>query len=391
MRNFFRSTIGRLLMSIVVGIVVGYGVMTLPEGIGAVFVQAFLVTRQVTSQIILFLVPMIIMGCVAPSITGFSGNVTRLLFFTIAIAYLSTICAALMSMGVGYLTVPLFSFETGGAMTALPTPIISLKFPTMDTMSALLLAILLGLGTVWIGSQRFKVMLEDFRDMVLEMVQRVMVPILPFFIGTNFALLVVEGKLAMLSVYLPAVAIIICMHWVWIGVTYAVATLYSGRSGWRVARTYPPAYFTALGTMSSAATLPVALSGIKKATEVDAKTSDFAIPLFCNIHLCGSIITEIFLVLTTYYTFFHTMPDPVAMVVFAILASVIAIGSPGVPGGINMSCIGLVYSIVLGAEDQSFFAIMTAIYAVQDGFGTGCNVTCDGALTMITDRYLKGR
>ena len=391
MKGFLGTTVGRLLLSIVVGVVVGYVVMALPEGIGAVFVQTFLVTRQLTSQIILFLVPMIIMGCVAPSITGFSGNVTKLLFFTIGIAYLSTICAALMSMGVGYLMVPWFSFETGGSMTVLPSPIISLKFPTMDTMSALLLAILLGLGTVWIGSQRFKSLLEDFRDMVLEMVQKVMVPILPFFIGTNFALLVVEGKLAMLGVYLPAVAIIICMHWVWMVVTYAVATLYSGRSGWNVARTYPPAYFTALGTMSSAATLPVALNGIKKASEVDGKTSDFAIPLFCNIHLCGSIITEIFLVLTTYYTFFHTMPDAVSMVVFAVLASVIAIGSPGVPGGINMSCIGLVYSIVLGAEDQSFFAIMTAIYAVQDGFGTGCNVTCDGALTMITDRYLKGK
>ena len=389
MKKFLSSTIARLLIAIVIGIIVGFLCLLLPESVMQIPVQIFLVTKQVTSQIILFIVPLIIIGCVAPSITSFSGNVTRLLFFTVGLAYMSSILAAMMAMGVGYLTVPLFNFGEGSDFSALPDPIISLTFPTMDTMSALLFAILIGLGTVWIKSSRYKVALEEFRDMVLSIVQFVMVPILPLFIGSNFALLAIEGKLAMLSVYLPAVLLIISMQLVWIVVLYVIASIYTKRNGLKVVKYYPNAYFTAIGTMSSAATLPVALHGIKKSDQVDPKTSDFAIPLYCNIHLCGSVITEIFLVLTTYYTFFHQMPSPLSIVIFAILACIIAIGSPGVPGGINMSCIGLVYSIVIGHEDQSFFAIMTAIYAIQDGFGTACNVTCDGALTMMTDHFLK--
>ena len=389
MKKFLSSTIARLLIAIVIGIIVGFLCLLLPESVMQIPVQIFLVTKQVTSQIILFIVPLIIIGCVAPSITSFSGNVTRLLFFTVGLAYMSSILAAMMAMGVGYLTVPLFNFGDGSDFSALPDPIISLTFPTMDTMSALLFAILIGLGTVWIKSSRYKVALEEFRDMVLSIVQFVMVPILPLFIGSNFALLAIEGKLAMLSVYLPAVLLIISMQLVWIVVLYVIASIYTKRNGLKVVKYYPNAYFTAIGTMSSAATLPVALHGIKKSDQVDPKTSDFAIPLYCNIHLCGSVITEIFLVLTTYYTFFHQMPSPLSIVIFAILACIIAIGSPGVPGGINMSCIGLVYSIVIGHEDQSFFAIMTAIYAIQDGFGTACNVTCDGALTMMTDHFLK--
>ena len=390
MKKFLSSTIFRLLIAIVIGIILGFVCLLVPGGYQEIPVQIFLITKQVTSQIILFIVPLIIIGCVAPSITGFSGNVTKLLFFTIAIAYISSILAATFSIIVGYSTVPLFNFAAGhAAQSALPKPLIELAFPTMDTMSALLFAILIGLGTIWIGSQRFKNALHDFQDMVMSIVQHVLVPILPLFIGSNFALLAIEGKLSMLQVYLPAVLIIISMQLIWIVLIYLFASFYSRENGWSVLKTYPPAYFTAIGTMSSAATLPVALECIQKAKCLDPKTSGFAIPLFSNIHLCGAVITEMFLVLTTYYTFFGHMPDTVSMAIFAILVCVIAIGSPGVPGGINMSCIGLVYSLILGHEDQSFFAIMTAIYAVQDGFGTACNVTCDGALTMMTDRFLK--
>lgn len=389
MQSFFSSTIFKLLAAIAAGIAFGYLVRGIPASCGDIFVQALLVTKQVTSQIILFIVPLIIVGCVSPSITSFGGNVTRLLFFTIGIAYLSSILAAAMSMAVGYAAVPQFSFGTAPEVSRLPEAIIQLRFPTMDTMSALLLAILVGLGTVWIGSARFTSALEEFRDMVLAIVRNVLVPVLPLFIGANFALLAIEGKLSMLKVYLPAVAIIIGMQLLWIAATYVAASIYSRKNGWKVLKTYPQAYFTAVGTMSSAATLPVALGCIKRTDEVEAKTSDFALPLFCNIHLCGSVIAEIFLVLTTYHTFFGVMPEVLPMTIFAVLACVIAIGSPGVPGGINMSCIGLVYSVVIGHEDQSFFAIMTAIFAIQDGFGTACNVTCDGALTMITEKFLK--
>ena len=389
MKKFFSSTIARLLVAIVIGIILGFAVAALPDSVIEIPVQILLITKQIASQIIIFIVPMIIFGCVAPSITSFSGNVTKLLFFTIAIAYLSSIFAAAVALVVGYNVVPLFSFGTEMDIRELPEAIISLSFPTMDTMSALLLSILIGLGTIWCGSQRFKNALDDFQAIVLKVVQNVLVPILPLFIGSNFALLAIEGKLSMLKVYFPAVLIIISLQLLWMVVIYIVATIYSKKNGWKVIKVYPQAYFTAIGTMSSAATLPVALQCIKKTDQVDQKTADFALPLFCNIHLCGSVMTEMFLVLTTYYTFFGCLPTVVQITIFAVLACVIAIGSPGVPGGINMSCIGLVYTIVIGHEDPLFFAIMTAIYAIQDGFGTGCNVVCDGALTMMTDKFLK--
>lgn len=137
----------------------------------------------------------------------------------------------------------------------------------------------------------------------------------------------------------------------------------------------------------------LAFDCIKKSKIVSQETADFALPMFCNIHLCGSVISELFLVVTTYYFFFHQLPDVGSLILLAVLVCIIAIGSPGVPGGINMSCSSLVMSIVLATKapemGDQFFAVMTAIYTIQDGFGTACNITCDGALTLITETYLK--
>ncbi|MCF0166766.1 MAG: cation:dicarboxylase symporter family transporter [Bacteroidales bacterium] len=388
-KGFFQSTIAKLLISIVIGVGLGYLMMLIPQRYVSIPLQFFMIAKDLTSQIILFIVPFIIIGCVAPSITGFSGNVGKLLGFTIFIAFTSSLLAALMAMGVGYAIVPFFKYGSATQLVELPKAVISLSFPTMDTLSALLLAFLLGLGTVWIGSEGFKKGLEDFQALILKVVSNVMVPILPLFIGSNFALLAYSGRLAMMKVYLPAILAIITMQLVWIVLCYLIASAYTGKNGFKVARLYPKPYFTAVGTMSSAATLPVALECVSKSELIDKKTTNFALPLFCNIHLCGSVITEIFLVLTTYYTFFGTFPSLSSMLIFLVLVCVIAIGSPGVPGGINMSCIGLVYSLLIGHEDTSFFAVMTAIYAIQDGFGTACNVTCDGALTLMTDKFCK--
>lgn len=392
--RLINSTAGRLAIAIIVGVASGFATSATAGLLKVIIVQTLLVVRQITSQIIFFMVPLIIIGCVAPSITSFKGNATRLLFMTIGIAYLSSILAAMMSIGVSYATVPHFQIAEPQAVAyILPKVIFPLQIPTMDTMSALLLAILIGLGTVWISSERFASGLKDLQALVLTVVKRVLVPILPLFVGASFALLAVEGKLNQMVVFLPAIIIIVCCQFLWIVLVYGVATLYSKKNGWEVLRHYPQAYFTALGSMSSAATLPVALDCIKKSKNVSEETSDFALPMFCNIHLCGSIISELFLVVTTYYFFFHQLPEVGSIMLLAVLVCVIAIGSPGVPGGINMSCSSLVMSIVLAAQapemGDQFFAIMTAIYTIQDGFGTACNITCDGALTLITDTYLK--
>lgn len=392
--KLINSTAGRLAIAIIVGAALGFATTMLSGLLKAIIVQSLLVIKQITSQIIFFMVPLIIIGCVAPSITSFKGNATKLLFMTIGVAYLSSILAAMMSIGVSYATVPHFQIaEPHAATYVLPKVIFPLQIPTMDTMSALLLAILIGLGTVWISSERFASGLKDLQSLVLTVVKRILVPILPLFVGASFALLAVEGKLNQMVVFLPAIIIIVCCQFLWIALVYGVAALYSKKKSMEVLRHYPQAYFTALGSMSSAATLPVALDCIKKSKYVSEETSGFALPMFCNIHLCGSVISELFLVVTTYYFFFHQLPEVGSMMLLAVLVCIIAIGSPGVPGGINMSCSALVMSIVLAANapemGDQFFAVMTAIYTIQDGFGTACNITCDGALTLITETYLK--
>ena len=394
LKELFQSTAIRLAIAIVAGVVLGFGVAPLTGIYKTIPVQVLLVTKQVTSQMIFFMVPLIIVGCVAPSITSFKGNATRLLFMTIGVAYLSSFLAAMMSVGVSFAAVPHFQIAAPTATSyVLPKVIFPLQIPTMDTMSALLLAILIGLGTVWINSERFASGLKEVQTMVLTVVRRVLVPILPLFVGASFALLAVEGKLNQMVVFLPAIIIIVCCQFLWIALVYGVAALYSKKSSWEVLRHYPQAYFTALGSMSSAATLPVALECIKKSKNVSEETADFALPMFCNIHLCGSVISELFLVVTTYYFFFHQLPELGSIILLAVLVCIIAIGSPGVPGGINMSCSSLVMTIVLAADapamGDQFFAVMTAIYTIQDGFGTACNITCDGALTLITETYLK--
>lgn len=393
-RHFIKSTAGRLAIAIVVGIALGFLVASMSGFVKTMIVQALLVTKQITSQIIFFMVPLIIIGCVAPSITSFKGNATKLLFMTIGIAYLSSILAAMLSIGVSYAAVPHLQIaEPPEVAYKLPKVFFPLRIFMMDTMSALLLAILIGLGTVWIHSERFASALKDVQTMVLTVVKRVLLPILPLFVGASFALLGIEGKLGQMTVFLPAILIIVCCQFLWIVLVYLVAKIYSKKNSWEVLRQYPQAYLTALGSMSSAATLPVALDCIKKSKNVSEETADFALPMFCNIHLCGSVISELFLVVTTYFFFFHQLPPIGSLVLLAVLVCIIAIGSPGVPGGINMTCSTLVLSIVVAPQGltqwDQFFAVMTAIYTIQDGFGTACNITCDGALTLITETYLK--
>lgn len=391
MKNLLKSTAFILVISILVGSIIGFAVRLLPDGAVIVAREILMSLKTVTGQVIFFMVPLLIIGCVTPSITQLSSNVTRLLVFTIVIAYLSSICAAFFSLGVSHYVVPLLDFGARQPVIELPKkPLVNLTFPTLDTMSALLLAIVLGLGIVWTRFKAAARAMEKFQEMILTIVKRILLPLLPVFVGCNFALLAYTGQISNMGIFLPVIAMIVACQLVWIAVMYIIAGLYTGKNGWQVLRYYPKAYFTALGSMSSAATLPIALECIAKSPIVKKETYDFTLPLFSNLHLCGSVIAEMALVTTTYYTFFHTLPPTISLVIFAIVACVIAIGSPGVPGGLNVACSTILGTIILnGADVETFIGVMTAIYTVQDGFGTACNVTTDGALTLITDKEIS--
>lgn len=391
MKKLLKSTAFVLIMAIVAGVLVGYGVKLLPADAITVVREALMAVKKATGQVIFFMVPLLIFACVTPSITRLSSNVTSLLVFTMVVAYLSSVGAAFFSLGVSQYFVPMFSFGAQAEVIELPKePLVNLCFPTMDTMSALLLAVLVGLGVVWTKYTAAANVLEKFQSMILLLVRKILLPLLPVFVGCNFALLAYTGQINNMGVFLPVIVMVVVCQLVWIAVMYMVASVYTGRNGWEVLRYYPKAYFTALGSMSSAATLPFAMECIAQSPIVKKETYDFTLPLFSNIHLCGSVIAEIALVTTTYYVLYGVMPSTLSLVIFSIVACVIAIGSPGVPGGLNVACSSIVGSIVLGGQDPgTFIGIMTAIYTVQDGFGTACNVTTDGALTLITDKKVS--
>ena len=184
-----------------------------------------------------------------------------------------------------------------------------------------------------------------------------------------------------------AVVVVLVGHFVWMAVLYAVAGAYSKKNPKEVFKHYGPAYITAVGTMSSAATLSVALQCAHKSSVLRKDMVDFGIPLFANIHLCGSVLTETFFVMIVHLILKGALPSVGTMILFCALLAIFAIGAPGVPGGTVMASLGIVTSVLgLGADGT---ALLLAIFAIQDSFGTACNVTGDGALTLILTGYAE--
>ena len=214
------------------------------------------------------------------------------------------------------------------------------------------------------------------------------IPILPFFIAGTFCGLAYEGSITkQLPVFLMVILIVMAGHYIWLAVLYGLAGAYSGSNPWEVVRHYGPAYLTAVGTMSSAATLAVALRCAKKSTVLRQDLVDFGIPLFANIHLCGSVLTEVFFVMTVSKVLYGKLPTLGTMVLFCFLLGIFAVGAPGVPGGTVMASLGLIISVLGFGNDGT--ALMLTIFALQDSFGTACNVTGDGALTLMLTGYAK--
>ncbi len=379
-KRFFSNTIVVLLLAVVVGILAGFFI---PEA----GMKGVLVVKQLCGQVIFFLVPLIIIAFVAPSIAALKGNVSRLILFAFALAYLSSVGAALFGMSVGYQFIPLLGIEpVEEPLRELPVTLFNLEIPpVMSVMSALLLSVFIGLGSIWIQSKEITGLLNAFRDLVLQLVNRILIPVLPVYVAANFCMLSYEGNISRLVVFLPVILVVILCHYVWLAFLYLLAALYSKKNSWQVLKYYGPAYMTALGTMSSAATLGVALECIEKSPVVDKKVSDFTIPLFANIHLCGSVLTEVFFVCVVSQLLYGQLPELSTLLLFIVLLGVFAVGAPGVPGGTVLASLGIVVS-VLGFDDAGT-AMLIAIFALQDSFGTACNITGDGALTLIVNAF----
>ncbi len=377
----------KLLIGIVVGIVCG---LFLPERAMTIVVTL----KYVLNQLIMFCVPLIVIGFIAPSITKMGSNATRMLVVAIIIAYVSTVLATLMSMAAGYLLVPHLPIATTMEdLKELPGVAFQLDIPQiMPVMSALVFSVLVGLAAVWTKAQTVIRLLDEFQEIVLCVVKRVVIPVLPFFIALTFCGLSYDGTITkQFPAFLLAIVIVMAGHYIWLAILYAAAGAYSGRSAIDVVKYYGPAYLTAVGTMSSAATLAVALDCARKSKSLRPDMVEFGIPLFANIHLCGSALTETFFVMIVSKVLFGRLPSPGAMVLFILLLGIFAIGAPGVPGGTVMASLGLITGILFTdpATSGDATALMLAIFALQDSFGTACNVTGDGALTLILTGYAE--
>ena len=347
--------------------------------------------KYILNQVIVFCVPLIIIGFIAPSITRLGNNASKMLGVAVSIAYISSIGAALFSMVAGYLIIPHLSIATEvEGLKELPEIVFQLDIPQiMPVMSALIFSLLLGLAATWTKARVITDVLEEFQQIVLSIVTKVVIPILPVFIAFTFCALSYEGTITkQLPVFIQVVVIVMIGHYIWMALLYAIGGAYSGKNPMDVIKNYGPAYITAVGTMSSAATLAVALRCAKKSQPpLRDDMVDFGIPLFANIHLCGSVLTEVFFVMTISKILYGYIPSTGTMLLFCALLGVFAIGAPGVPGGTVMASLGLITG-VLGFNETGT-ALMLTIFALQDSFGTACNVTGDGALTMILTGFAE--
>ena len=383
MKKLFGSLPFRLLLGIAVGIVCG---LFFGEGVMKVVVTL----KYIMGQLITFCVPLIIIGFIAPSITKLGSNASRLLGVAVTIAYISSIGAAFMSMIAGYGIVPLLSIDNSmEGLRELPGVVFQLDIPQiMPVMSALVISILLGLAVTWTKSQRFTELLGEFQNVVLAIVSKIVIPVLPFYIGTTFCSLSYEGMITrQLPAFLQIIIIVMVGHFIWMALLYFIAGAYSKKNPIEVVKHYGPAYITAVGTMSSAATLAVALECARKSSVLRKDMVSFGVPLFANIHLCGSVLTEVFFCMAVSKILFGELPALGTMILFCLLLGIFAIGAPGVPGGTVMASLGLITGVLMLGEDGG--ALMLAIFALQDSFGTACNVTGDGALTLFLTGYVE--
>lgn len=371
----------RILIAIVLGIAIGY---IAPMW----FAQIMATFNSIFSQFLGFMIPMIIIGFVAPAIADIGGRAGKLLVVTAAIAYAATFFAGILSYFTGSLSFPsLIGGEQGMALLG-DTPKISPFFniempPLMTVMTALVFAFMFGLGMAFVKGTALRRGFDEFRDIVSKTIDTAILPLLPIYIFGIFLNMTLEGQVGMiLKCFIKIIVIIFILHVFILVLQYCIAALFARKNPFTMLRTMLPAYFTALGTQSSAATIPVTLrQSIKMGVSEDI--AGFVIPLCATIHMSGSTLKIVACALAL--MIMHDQPHDLGLFCHFIgMLGITIIAAPGIPGGAIMASIGLLQSIL--GFDQQMVALMIALYIAMDSFGTACNVTGDGAIAAIIDR-----
>ena len=379
--------IAKLIIAVTLGIILG---STLPTSI----IRVFVTFSSIFSAFLGFTIPLIIVGFIVPGISQVSNNAGKLLGLSTGVAYISTIIAGTFAFLSAQAVLPsilanatLQSFKNPEDL--LLKPFIEFKMaPIFDVTTALIISFILGIGISATQSEGLKQGFSDFGEIIEKLLATVIIPLLPFYILGVFMNITASGEVfKILKIFAMVFVIIIIMHIAIIIIQYTVAGSINGKNPFKMLVNILPAYMTAIGTQSSAATIPVTLKSTKN-MGVDKNIANFTIPLFATIHLSGSTIT-----LTTCASAVFWLqngaafPSAAVMIKFILLLGVTMVAAPGVPGGGVMAALGLLQSVL--GFNEIMLSLMIALYITQDSFGTACNISGDGALSAIVDKLNK--
>ena len=384
MKKFRLGLLPSILIAIVLGIALG---RILPLGA----VRFFATFNALFSSFLQFLIPLIIIGLVTPAISDIGRGAGRLLLVTALLAYADTVFAGLLSYGTSVTFFPRLIGAGGGAEAlseaASIEPFFTLQIPPMvDVMSALVFSFTLGLGMAFFGSASLKTLFSEFKEIVVKTIEVVILPLLPVYIFGIFLGMTHTGQVfQVVKVFLSIIIVIFLMHIFLLLLQYCIAGVVTRRNPLRLLGRMVPAYFTALGTSSSAATIPVTLEQTKK-NGVSDEVAGFTVPLCATIHLSGSTLKIVACAVAL--MLMNGMPFDFGMFLgFILMLGIMMVAAPGVPGGAIMAALGVLSSMLgFGEQEQ---ALMIALYIAMDNFGTACNVTGDGAIALIVDRFFK--
>lgn len=384
MRKIKAGLLGRVLVAIILGVLLG---LVFPDWLSRVF----LTFNAIFSNFLSFVVPLIILGLIAPGIADLGRNAGRLLLITSLLAYGFTIFTGLFAYLSGAVLLPTILGADAASSIGEATKNLEGYFnlemqPVFGVMTGLILAFIFGLGISFAGGEVLKKGLEEFKGIVMLVINRVVIPLLPLYIFGIFLSMTVAGQVAsVLSVFIKIVVVVFILTIILLLIQFMVAGLITKKNPFTSLRIMLTAYVTALGTQSSAATIPVTYQQALK-LGIDQDIASFVIPLGATIHLSGSML-KITLTAMAVMMMNGSMVSPDIFIGFIFILGITMVAAPGVPGGAIMAAVG-VLSSVLGFSEESI-GLMIALYIGMDSFGTAANVTGDGAIAMIIDSVYK--
>ena len=379
------SLLGWVAIAIVAGILLG---QILPVPVARIFVTF----NSLFGNFLSFAIPLIIIGLVAPAIGEFGKGAGRLLVITALIAYGSTLFSGFMTYFSGAAVLPhiidsqnVTAIENPENFMLKPFFIVEMP-PLMDIMTSLLLSFILGLGISSIKGYTLRAFFADFRDIVTKLIESVIIPLLPLHIFGIFLNITASGQIAVIIMtFLKVIVFIFVLHIALLLIQFTIAGIISEKNPFVMLKNMIPAYLTALGTQSSAATIPVTLKQVLK-NGVREHIAVFTVPLCATIHLAGSTLK----IVACAMAIMLMMGSPVDLSLFGgfiFMLGIIMVAAPGVPGGAIMASLGLLSSML--GFNETLLGLMIALYIAMDSFGTACNVTGDGAIAVVITRIAK--